>query len=110
MPTLANISIIHHSKIRKGTHSCVWRTSDASKTSTCGKQSGYKPAEFTHTFNGQEVKKNVYLPVSAQACESASRSNSSPIGIPHRLEDEAAQSLVTQGAREYCKVAHPSSV
>lgn len=39
----------------------------------------------TYTFKGQEVKKNVYRPASAHALDSASKSNISPIGIPHIL-------------------------
>lgn len=40
---------------------------------------------MTHTLRGQDEKKNVYRPVSAQCFESASRSKNSPIGMPHML-------------------------
>ena len=39
----------------------------------------------TYTLSGQDEKKNVYRPVSAQYFESASRSKNSPIGMPQSL-------------------------
>ena len=39
----------------------------------------------TYTLSGQDEKKNVYRPVSAQYFESASRSKNSPNGMPQSL-------------------------
>ena len=55
----------------------------------------------THTLSGQDEKKKEYRPVSSQCFASASRSKSSPMGMPHMLRfSVSARRVVVQRTRQ----------